>query len=168
LIVEGEKTKLGIGNDLFSNAAKLRRIIVPAEHCFDVYDDIINAVKLCYDNDDLILIAAGPTATVLAYDLSTEGYWAIDIGHIDIEYSWYTDNSFILINSEVNFTVINLAGNYKTPDTYVYEYIRKQYNIADDNLIKYIKNLYNYKNNWDYYSDTNIQDYKYNISMKLK
>lgn len=29
------------------------------------------------------------TATVLAYDLAKEGYQAIDIGHIDIEYEWY-------------------------------------------------------------------------------
>lgn len=92
----------------------------------------------------------------------------VNIYKNDIEYSWYTDNSFILINSELNFTVINMSGNYKTADTYVYEYIRKQYNITEDSLIKYIKNLYNYKNNWDYYSDTNIHDYKYNISMKLK
>lgn len=38
--------------------------------------------------DDLILIALGHTATVLAYDLSKLGYQAIDIGHIDIEYEW--------------------------------------------------------------------------------
>lgn len=31
----------------------------------------------------LILIALGMTATVLAYDLSKAGFWAIDIGHID-------------------------------------------------------------------------------------
>lgn len=28
------------------------------------------------------------TATVLAYDLAKNGYQAIDIGHIDIEYEW--------------------------------------------------------------------------------
>ena len=31
----------------------------------------------------------GPTATVLAYDLSMHGIQALDIGHIDIEYEWY-------------------------------------------------------------------------------
>jgi len=36
----------------------------------------------------LILIALGPTATVLAYDLALIGYWAIDIGHVDLEYEW--------------------------------------------------------------------------------
>lgn len=37
----------------------------------------------------LILIALGMTATVLAYDLSKAGFWAIDIGHIDVEYEWF-------------------------------------------------------------------------------
>ena len=37
----------------------------------------------------LILIALGPTATILAYDLYKLGYQAIDIGHADIEYEWY-------------------------------------------------------------------------------
>ena len=37
-------------------------------------------------------MALGPTATVLAYDLAKEGYQAIDIGHIDIEYEWYLKN----------------------------------------------------------------------------
>ena len=42
-----------------------------------------------YGRDKLILIALGPTATVLAYDLAKEGYWAIDIGHLDLEYEWF-------------------------------------------------------------------------------
>ena len=41
-----------------------------------------------YGNKKLILIALGPTATVLSYDLALIGYWAIDIGHVDLEYEW--------------------------------------------------------------------------------
>ena len=41
----------------------------------------------------LILIALGPTATVLSYDLNRLGYQAIDIGHIDIEYEWFLKNA---------------------------------------------------------------------------
>ena len=37
----------------------------------------------------LFLIALGPTATVLAYDLSRVGYQAIDAGHVDVEYEWW-------------------------------------------------------------------------------
>lgn len=36
----------------------------------------------------LYLIALGHTATVLAYDMARLGFWAIDIGHVDIEYEW--------------------------------------------------------------------------------
>lgn len=39
--------------------------------------------------NELILIALGMTATVLAYDLAQAGLWAIDIGHIDVEYEWF-------------------------------------------------------------------------------
>ena len=35
------------------------------------------------------MIALGPTATVLAYDLAEMGYWALDIGHLDLEYEWF-------------------------------------------------------------------------------
>ena len=31
----------------------------------------------------------GPTATILCYDLAKAGFWAVDIGHIDIEYMWF-------------------------------------------------------------------------------
>ena len=37
----------------------------------------------------MILLALGPTATILAYDLALKGYQAIDIGHVDIEYEWF-------------------------------------------------------------------------------
>ena len=41
------------------------------------------------EKSKLILIALGPTATVLAYDLHKLGYQVVDIGHIDIEYEWF-------------------------------------------------------------------------------
>ena len=41
----------------------------------------------------MIIIALGPTATVLAYDLAKEGYQALDMGHFDIEYEWYLRNA---------------------------------------------------------------------------
>lgn len=89
VIVEGNRSRLGIGNDLFNNAKSIRRIIVPAEHCFDVYQEVLDSVMKYSSRKDLILLAAGPTATVLAYDLAKQGYWAMDVGHIDVEYSWY-------------------------------------------------------------------------------
>lgn len=87
LIIEGEFSRMGVGNDLFENAAGLSRLLCPAENAFAKYDEILDASKK-YGKDKLILIALGPTATILSYDLARSGYWAIDIGHIDVEYMW--------------------------------------------------------------------------------
>ena len=88
LIVEGEQSRLGVGNDLFNNVRSIERIICPSKNAFSQYDKILDLVRK-QDKSKLILIALGPTATVLAYDLSNYGYQAIDIGHIDIEYEWF-------------------------------------------------------------------------------
>lgn len=88
VIVEGNKSKLGVGNDLFENTSSIKRIICPAENAFSRYEDILNEVNKV-DKANLILIALGPTATVLSYDLHKLGYQAVDIGHIDIEYEWF-------------------------------------------------------------------------------
>ena len=87
-IIEGAQTRMGIGNDLFSDTKSMERIICPVVNAFDRYDEILDEAKnICKDR--LILIALGPTATVLARDLTVCGYQAIDIGHIDVEYEWY-------------------------------------------------------------------------------
>lgn len=88
VFVEGEKSRLGVGNDLFDNARSIRRILCPATNAFDKYDEIL-AETMKLDKDTLFLIALGPTATVLAYDLFKAGYQAVDAGHVDIEYEWY-------------------------------------------------------------------------------
>lgn len=94
LIVEGEKTRLGAGNDLFCGASDVKRILCPPTDAWGQYDRILSAVKEAVPPtaDDpaqtLVLCALGMTATVLAYDLSQAGYQAIDLGHIDIEYEW--------------------------------------------------------------------------------
>lgn len=87
LVVEGEKSKLGVGNDLFDNVKSLKRIISPSKNAFNFYDQIFEAAQ-SFGKSKLILIALGPTASVLAYELGLMGYWAIDIGHVDKEYEW--------------------------------------------------------------------------------
>lgn len=88
LLVEGDKSRVGVGNDLFDNAKSVRRILCPSENAFDLYDEILKKICNHADSNDLIFMALGPTATVLAYDLFMLGYWAIDAGHIDLEYEW--------------------------------------------------------------------------------
>lgn len=88
LIVEGEKSRLGVGNDLFDNAREIKRVLCPNMGAFAYYQTLLNTIRR-FDTHYLILLAIGPTATVLAADLCSDGYQAIDIGHIDIEYSWF-------------------------------------------------------------------------------
>lgn len=88
MIVEGEKTCLGVSNDLFNNARSIKRIIAPATDAFDHYVEIMDGI-LSKWKGELIILALGPTATVLASDLSKRGIQALDIGHVDIEYEWY-------------------------------------------------------------------------------
>ena len=88
IFVEGEGSRLGLGNDLFSNAKDIKRIICPAKNAYENYSKIFETCKTL-SKDSLFLLALGPTATVLAYDLALEGYRAIDLGHLDIEYEWF-------------------------------------------------------------------------------
>lgn len=92
LIVEGETSRSGVGNDLFSNAGQLERIICPSRNAFQEYKNILEKIKESA-NGKLVLIMLGPTAKLLAYDLSQQGIQAIDIGHIDTEYEWYKMNA---------------------------------------------------------------------------
>ena len=87
-IIEGTQSRLGVGNDLFSNSNSIVRILCPALSAFSKYEEILSAAKNI-SKDKLVLIALGQTATVLAYDLAENGYQAIDIGHIDVEYEWF-------------------------------------------------------------------------------
>ncbi|MBM6956534.1 SP_1767 family glycosyltransferase [Ligilactobacillus salivarius] len=88
LIVEGKLTRSGIGNDLFEGVKSLKRIIAPSKNAFDKYSELLSLSQK-YGKGKLILLMLGPTAKVLAYDLSQLGYQAIDIGHIDSEYEWF-------------------------------------------------------------------------------
>ena len=88
LIVEGQFSRSGIGNDLFDNARSVQRILCPSQNAFSKYDEI----KSCTENNangKLVLIMLGPTAKVLAYDLFMDGYRALDLGHLDSEYEWF-------------------------------------------------------------------------------
>lgn len=89
VFIEGEKSRLGVGNDLFNGAHSIRRILCPPRDAFSRISYIlIEALKI--EKTALFLIALGPTATVLSYDLFKAGYQAIDVGHVDIEYEWWS------------------------------------------------------------------------------
>lgn len=89
LIVEGELSRLGVGNELFDTAHSIQRIICPKTNAFMYYDAIFAEVLKHSKAGTLIILALGHTATLLAYDLSERGHQALDLGHIDVEYEWF-------------------------------------------------------------------------------
>ena len=46
IFIEGEKSRLGVGNDLFNNAKSIRRILCPPTNAFDKYDQILEAAQI--------------------------------------------------------------------------------------------------------------------------
>jgi len=88
VLVEGEKSRLGVGNDLFDNARTIRRILGPSAQAFSQYDNLLAAVKKL-EKSALIILAMGPVATIMPYDLLQDGYRAVDLGNIDTEYEWF-------------------------------------------------------------------------------
>lgn len=87
LLIEGLYSRVGIGNDLLDNAKSVKRILGPEREAFSKYNEIIKEASK-FDKDTLVMLALGPCATAMAYDLHKLGFQAVDIGHIDIEYEW--------------------------------------------------------------------------------
>ncbi len=108
--VEGALTRLGAGNDLFDNTKSFRRIIAPATSSFDRYDELLEASLKYAEQDTLFLIAIGPSAGVLAYDLTLNGYQALDVGHIDLEYEWYLAGQGVRVSvpDRYNFELVEM------------------------------------------------------------
>lgn len=88
LIVEGETTRSGVGNDLFRSAKTVSRIICPSHDAFIKKDEIENKILL-HKKDRLILLMLGPTAKIITKELGYIDNQILDIGHIDSEYEWY-------------------------------------------------------------------------------
>lgn len=126
VLIEGEKSRLGVGNNMFDNTSSLRRILCPAENAYAKYD-AIKKEALTINKNVLILISLGPTAKVLAYDLFMLGYRVIDIGHIDMEYEMFLRKE--LHQTKVPYKYFNEI-NERNPDnctdeTYLTQIIAK-------------------------------------------
>ena len=88
IIVEGEQTRMGVGNDLFAGARSIKRILGPAVDAYTYKDQIRQTILEAF-RGELILMALGPTATILAAEFAGMEIQALDIGNIDIEYEWF-------------------------------------------------------------------------------
>ena len=129
-IIEGVYTRMGVGNDLFDFSRSIHRILAPSKNAFDKYDAILDSVRqnVPKDKNVLILLALGMTATVMASDLCNEGWQAIDIGHLDVEYEWMLMGATRKVPIASRF--VNEANNYDSvaecyDDNYLKEIVAK-------------------------------------------
>ncbi len=88
VVVEGERTHNGVGNDLLDTAKSIERIIGPSAQAYAKVDEILSCCKE-YPKDRLFLVSLGVAAKFLVEKLFLEGYRALDIGNLDMEYEWY-------------------------------------------------------------------------------
>lgn len=126
IIVEGKYSRLGYKNDLFSKAKSIKRILCPAKNAYEKYDEILNECQQ-YSKDNLFILALGPTATVLAYDLAKKGYRALDVGHVDVEYEWFLQGATKKVpikNKYVNETKTGKISSELVDEEYLNEILK--------------------------------------------
>lgn len=88
VFVYSEKGRFNTLHTLFDNINSKHEILVPPVNAFEEYSSILTECKK-HKLDSLFMIAAGPTATVLAFDLWQLGYQALDVGHLPNSYDEY-------------------------------------------------------------------------------
>lgn len=88
VVVEGERTHNGVGNDLLDTACSIERIICPPSDAYRAVPAILDACT-AYGKDRLFLLSVGVAAKFLAVELFGQGYRVLDIGNLDMEYEWF-------------------------------------------------------------------------------
>ena len=92
VVVEGETTHNGVGNDLFDTASLIERVICPSSNAYSTITEIEDCC-LTFPKDRLFLVSLGATAKPLVEFLFLAGYRALDIGNMDMEYEWFLMNA---------------------------------------------------------------------------
>lgn len=83
------------------------------------------------------------------------------------EYSWFNESKIIILNPEIIFNEEKNINDNKTINSIIETKLKNYYNIEDNNLSAFIKNMYDYTVNWDYSTNTSIENYTYTIKLKL-
>ena len=88
-VVAGKGILDKLSYDVFGLAAEKVIIYAPSKNAFSQYSEIMNKITITVSKDYLVCIILGPTATVMAADLTDMGYMAWDVGHIAKDYDAY-------------------------------------------------------------------------------
>jgi hypothetical protein len=136
---------------------------VYANYNNDTYEPLYPSINYC-----AIKKLNGYNYNELPNVMVTEHENPVSIYDNTTEYSWFDDNICLIMNPKIEFVYKNTKEDgYEKLDNIVSNYLSTYYNATGDKLT-YIKNLYNYTNNWEYDSISNIDDYVYNIVLTLK
>ena len=125
VVVEGRTTHNGVGNDLFSYAGSVERIVCPSRNAYSVREQILEEC-LKYEKDKLFLFSLGITAKGLVEDLFLRGYRVLDIGNLDMEYEWFlqkTEKKVPLAKHQVVGEEANRKAGYEEYLAQVVRYI---------------------------------------------
>ena len=83
VFVVGKGSRFEYIEDLYGNARSYTYLYGSPKNAWNEYATLLETcLKEPLNEQPLFLISLGPTATVLAYDLSVKGYQAIDLGHL--------------------------------------------------------------------------------------
>lgn len=120
ILIEGEGTRFGVGNGLLNTAKSVHRIVAPEKDAYEVIEKLeVSTLKLIseFENSEniIVLLALGPTATVLSSRLSTR-VQAIDIGHFDLQYEFFKRNSYDAVDVENKYDNESYLGNHVTDE----------------------------------------------------
>ena len=88
VFVYGAGGRFKVDSLIFNNIKSYQEVLIDPTDAFAHYDSILEKCSV-FDKSVLFMIAAGPTATVLAYDLWKKGYQALDVGHLPNSYDEY-------------------------------------------------------------------------------
>lgn len=112
VVIEGEFTRNGVGNDLFQNASSVRRIIGPSKNGYEKINEIVLFIQ-SIPQVDLILISFGPAAKPLSMNLININYRVIDFGHFDSYYEMFLNKSDkLLFNTHKHTAGLTDSSDY--------------------------------------------------------
>ena len=86
VIVVGRGSRFHFEDELFDNVESVDYIYGPSKNAFYEYENIMSEIRSYDKSSYLLLLVLGPTATVMAHELGSEGYQAIDFGQMPGKY----------------------------------------------------------------------------------
>jgi len=87
VVLQGERKPFTKQADILDTAIVSKILYGPTANAFAEYGRLFHMMLKETSNSDVVILALGATATVLAYDLSLAGRQALDLGHMGMFYA---------------------------------------------------------------------------------